>query len=155
MRVKVTFNREFGRRASLGQFLHSFDHVVEENPLDRPPPRKKRTAKAVPVQNAFDVDKLGADGFSYKPEWTRGLPLNGPFGPSLARISVCAPLGMDFKIFIVLGWDSDGNPHLDLTLSKEIADGLANQLESSRIVEVDNSELWAPIRTSTNDSMYT
>ena len=94
----------------------------------------------------FDVDVLGIDGFTYDPEWTLKHPIMSLVGPSLSRVTVCAPLGTDFKIFIVLGWNDEGAPHMDITLSRNIADGLAGQLETSRIVELKNTELWSPLR---------
>ena len=52
---------------------------------------------------------------------------------------------MEFKILIVVGWDRDGAPHMDITLSKQLAMGLSKQLKESRIVEIDNLNLWEPM----------
>lgn len=93
-------------------------------------------------EEKLDVDSIAADGFSYNPAWTRGRPLNGVFGPSLARISVSLPLGFDFPIFIVYGWTAQGEPHMDITLSREIANGLRGALSRGHIHEISNEALW-------------
>lgn len=98
------------------------------------------------AEEFLDVDELRVDALRYDPAWKTPGVLSAMLSNTVDRIRLAIPLGANFRIYLVLGYDSENMPEFWITLSDRVKDELKQRLGSGIVHELHNKDLWQTLR---------
>ena len=101
-------------------------------------------------ERMLDVDFLHVDGLRYDPAWKTPGVLSAMRANTVDRIRVALPLGREFPIYFVVGYNDEQMPECWITLSGRVRDELMEQLPLGCVHELRNSQLWALLKEKRN-----